>query len=383
MTDHPQSSDIAIIGGGIAGASLAAELAKRANVVLLERESQPGYHTTGRSAAVFAPIYGPATVRALTRASEAFFSNPPPGFAQSPLFAPRGILMIARQDQSEPLDALIAEVSAVAKVQRLDAAEVFARNPLLKPGYATQGMFDPNGQDIDVAALHQGYLRQLTQAGGKILTKAEVTGLARNGDTWTITTQNGQMTAGILVNAAGAWAEQIGALAGAEPTGLTPKRRTALRVTAPDGQAIDHIPITIDIDETFYLKPDAGRLLISPADETPSAPCDAQPEELDVAICIDRIEQAFALNIRRIDSKWAGLRSFVADKCPVAGFSEQAEGFYWLAGQGGYGIQTVPALSRFAAHQILGDPIPADILDQGLDPSSLAPGRLRQILPKG
>ncbi|MCB1367476.1 MAG: FAD-binding oxidoreductase [Rhodobacteraceae bacterium] len=378
MTKAVSDFDIAVIGGGMAGASVAAELAGQARVVLLEMEAQPGYHTTGRSAALFAPSYGPGPIRALTRASEAFFHAPPDGFCTNRLITPRGILMVARADQLAALDALIAEVSAKSPVSRLDQAGVMALNPLLREGYAAAGMFDANGQDIDVAALHQGYLRRLRGTGGEVRTKAEVTGLSRQGDFWRIATADSDIRARIVVNAAGAWADQIGQLAGAERIGLVPKRRTAMMVAAPDGQGIDTLPITVDIDEAFYLKPDAGRLLLSPADETPSPPCDAQPEEMDIAICVDRVETAFQLSVRRIENKWAGLRSFVADKSPVAGYSGQVDGFFWLAGQGGYGIQTAPALSRFAAAQILGAAVPQDILDQGLDPVALSPARLGQ-----
>lgn len=369
--------DFAVIGAGIAGASVAAELARHGTVAVLEMERQPGYHTTGRSAAVFAPIYGPAAIRALTRASEPFFRAPPDGFTDVPLFAPRGILMMSRAEQLDALEGLIADVSGKAAVARLDESGLRDLNPLVREGYAVAGMHDPNGQDIDVAALHQGYLRALRGRGGQVLAGAEVSGLDRDGDGWRIATTAGEIRAGVVVNAAGAWAEQVGTMAGAEPVGLIPKRRTALIVAAPQDRDMRHAPITIDIDEQFYLKPDAGRLLISPADETPSAPCDAQPDEMDVAVCVDRIETAFDLTVRRIETKWAGLRSFVADKCPVAGFSDRVDGFYWLAGQGGYGIQSAPALSRFAAAQVAGLPVPQDIEDQGVSPSDLAPERLQ------
>lgn len=374
--DSQQRFGFAVIGAGIAGASVAAELAKSAPVALIEMEAQPGYHTTGRSAAVFAPTYGPAPIRALTRASEAFYRDPPPGFADHALLSPRAVMMIARTDQIGALDALLAAVGDQARVDRLNADGLFARQPLLRRDYAAAGMVDESGQDIDVHALHQGYLRRFKAQGGTLLTDAAVAALQREGDGWSIQTKAGDIVAEIVINAAGAWADDIGKLAGAEEIGLVPKRRTALIAPAPEGHVVDEWPITIDVDEEFYLKPDAGRLLLSPADETPSPPCDAQPEELDLAICIDRIEKAFDLKVKRIENKWAGLRSFVADKSPVAGFSEKAEGFFWLAGQGGYGIQSAPALARFAAHLALGKKPPADILDEGLDPDSLSPGRL-------
>ncbi len=371
------TADIAVIGAGIAGASVAAELARDARVVIVEMESQPGYHTTGRSAAVFAPSYGPAPIRALTRASESFFKTPPAGFSQTPLLSPRGIMMVARADQIASLEALIDEVAGKSKTRRLGPEEILQQQPILRAGYGAEAMLDIGGWDIDVDVLHQGFLRAFKAAGGVLTTKAQVQSMRREGENWQIETAQGRISAPIVVNAAGAWADEIGALAGAGAIGLTPKRRTVLIVAAPDGVDLKNAPITIDVDEQFFLKPDAGRLLISPADETPSPACDAQPDEMDIAICVDRIETAFDVSIRRIENKWAGLRSFVADKCPVAGFSPKVDGFVWLAGQGGYGIQTSPALGRFTAALVLGKPIPQDILDQGLNPAAIAPGRLQ------
>lgn len=372
-----ESYDIAVIGAGIAGATVAAELAVNARVALVEMESQPGYHTTGRSAAVFAPIYGPAPIRALTRASEAFFRDPPEGFTDAPLFAPRGILMLARADQEAALDALLSEVGGAASVSRLNEAEVLKANPLILTGYAKWAMQDSNGQDIDVAALHQGYLRQFKARGGAVLTRSEVLSLSRSGSGWELQLKASAIRADVVVNAAGAWADVIGKMAGAAPIALTPKRRTAAIIAAPQGIEVDPLPITIDIEEEFYLKPDAGRLLISPADETPSAPCDAQPEEMDIAICVDKIETAFDVAVRRIENKWAGLRSFVADKSPVAGYTPEIEGFFWLAGQGGYGIQSAPALARTAAALVRREPLPQDIADHGVRAEDLSPERLR------
>ncbi|MFV0475287.1 MAG: NAD(P)/FAD-dependent oxidoreductase [Pikeienuella sp.] len=372
-----ERADVIVIGAGIAGASVASELAASSRVLLIEAESQPGYHTTGRSAATFAPSYGPDGVRALTRASHDFLDAPPNGFAATPLLSPRGILMIAREDQREALEALIDAVSHETATRRMGAEEALRLQPLLRRGYAAEGMFDGGGRDIDVAALHQGYLRHFRANGGRLLTDAPVEALERSAGGWEARTRQGCFEAPVVVNAAGAWADQLGRMAGAETIGLTPKRRTALVVAEPEGFTGRDAPITIDIDEAFYLKPDAGRLLISPADETPSAPCDAQPEELDVAICIDRITTAFDLEIRRIDNKWAGLRSFVPDKEPVIGYSAVAPGFFWMAGQGGYGVQTAPVASRLAAALIRRRPVPDPISDHGFDPALVAPERLR------
>lgn len=367
--------DFAVIGGGIAGASVAGRLAAAGrSVALLEMESQPGYHTTGRSAAIFAPCYGLGPVRALARASEHFFHTPPAGFSDVPLISPRMILMIARADQLGALDALMAEVDNPL-IRRVNAQTLRALNPLVRDGYAEAGMRDDGGQDIDVGALHQGFLRLLKGNGGALVTNGEVTALHFAKGGWQLQTRAGEINATTVVNAAGAWADKIGALAGAGQIGLTPMRRTAAMIAAPEGMSMD-APFTIDIEEQFYLKPDAGRLLISPADETPSAPCDAQPDEMDIAICADRIETAFDLSIRRIEHKWAGLRSFAPDRLPVAGYASEAENFYWLAGQGGYGIETSPALSDFAATALLGQDLPEYLAEVGLTRGALCADRI-------
>lgn len=368
--------DIAVIGAGIAGASVASELAPFARVVLIEREAQPGYHTTGRSAALFSETYGPPTIRALSRASAAFFRAPPDGFAAGPLLSPRGVLMVARADQEDALDRLAAEVAPQGNGCVLDADAVRGMLPLLRAGYAKGALLEDGASDIDVHALHHGFLRRFRDDGGQIATGRELVGLSRDGETWRIATNRGDLRAAVIVNAAGAWADEVGRMAGAQGVGLVPKRRTAMIVAAPAGTDPDPWPMAVDIDEEFYLKPDAGRLLISPADETPSPPCDAQPEEIDVAICIDRIERAFDLSVGRIENKWAGLRSFVADKTPVAGFDPAVDGLFWLAGQGGYGIQTAPAMGRLAAALALGRAIPDDIAVQGVTTAALSPSRL-------
>ncbi|MFO7854778.1 MAG: FAD-dependent oxidoreductase [Paracoccaceae bacterium] len=371
----PSAYDVAVIGAGIAGASVAAELAASARVALLEMEDRPGRHTTGRSAALFSKTYGPAPIRALSRASEAFFDAPPEGFAGAPLLSPRGVIYPARGDQLPALEAMLEALSDRARLRRLDAAEARALCPLLRADYAAAAVLDDEARDIDVAALHEGFLRRLRALGGDLICKAEATSLTRDGAGWRIETGAGEIRAEVVVNAAGAWADLVAEAAGVAPVGLVPKRRTALIVAAPDGIDPSPMRMAVDVEEGFYLKPEAGKLLISPADETPVSPSDVQPEELDMAVCIDRIERAFDLSIRRIEHKWAGLRSFVADKAPVAGPAPDAPSFVWLAGQGGYGIQTAPALGRLAAALALGRPVPQDILDQGLDPADLAPGR--------
>lgn len=368
--------DIAVIGAGIAGASVAAELsASGIRAVLIEQENQPGYHTTGRSAAVYSPIYGPQPIRALTRAALKFFENPPQGFCERPLLSPIDAVFIARADQMEHLEALARELADATTLSRLTGAALKDRHPLLRDGYAVAGLWDTGTSEIDVAALHQGYLRRFKAHGGTLMTRAPVTVLCRIAGAWKIETPQGVLTARTVVNAAGAWADEVGQMAGAERIGLTPKRRTALMIDAPDGTDLRALPLTIDIEEQFYLKPDAGKLLISPANEDPEPPCDVQPDEMDIAICVDRIERAFDVSVKRVESPWAGLRSFVADKAPVVGFSKKSEGFYWLAGQGGYGIQSAPGIAQYAAAELRGEAVPNHILAQNLDPESIRPGR--------
>ncbi len=368
--------DFAVIGAGIAGASAAHELATRARVIVLERESQPGYHTTGRSAALYTETYGNAAMRALTTASKAFYLHPPAGFADGPLLTPRGTLLVAA---SGGLAALEATREACARLvdnlEWWDPARVRARVPVFAEGQVAAGLFEPDAMDIEVHRLHQGYLRGLRARGGELRCDSPVTGLQREGSGWRIATPAGEIAAAVVVNAAGAWADELAALAGAVPVGLVPMRRTAITFDPPAGTDIHHWPAVIDVDEQWYFKPDAGRLLASPADETPSPPCDAQPDEYDIAVLVDRITTATTLAVPAIRSRWAGLRSFVADRTVVAGYDPRLPGFFWLAAQGGYGIQTAPAMGRTAAALALRDPIPPDVRDLGIEAATLAPDR--------
>ena len=374
--------DFVVIGAGIAGASVAAELGDGASVLVLEGESQPGYHATGRSAAMYVPAYGPPAIRALTRAAGPFFHAPPQGFTEAPLLSRRDILMVAREDQRESTLAFMADAGDGADLEPVGGERVAAMQPLLRRGYATHGVIDRSGSEIDVNALHRGFLRLLKSRGGVVATNRPVSALRRDAGAgvWVITAGADEVRAPVIVNAAGAWAEQIGRMAGAEPIGLVPKRRTALMLAPPRDVDAGRLPMTIDMDEAFYLKPENGQILVSPANEDPMPPCDVQPEELDIAICLDRIERAFDMPITRPRSKWAGLRSFVADKTPVAGFSDAVDGFFWLAGQGGYGIQTSPSLARAAAGLAKGQGLPTDITDGGVTADMLAPSRLAGIL---
>jgi D-arginine dehydrogenase len=368
------TSDFAIIGAGIAGASLAYELAAHGSVLLLEAEEFPGYHTTGRSAALFSETYGNAVIRALTTGSRDFYLAPPPGFAEAPLLTPRGTLIIARADQQGSLAAQCREMPQLVPIS---AAEALARVPVLRPEAVAAAGYDAAAMDIDVHALHQGFLRGARARGASLVTNARVETIERRAGLWQLAAGTQTFAAAVLVNAAGAWADAIGRHAGAADIGLSPRRRTALLFDPPPGHDSTRWPMVLDADEDFYFKPDAGRLLASPADETPSPPCDAQPEELDIALCIDRLQQAADLPVRRVVRAWAGLRSFVADRSPVVGYDAQAEGLFWLAGQGGYGIQTAPALGRLAASLCRGAGVPADLAERGVTEAMLSPARVR------
>jgi len=367
----------AIVGAGIAGASAGYHLAAAGPTLLIERESQPGYHSTGRSAALYTETYGNRAIRAITIASRPFFENPPPGFTEHPLLTPRGTMVVARADQGEKLAAALAESRAIQPAVRgIGLEEALVLCPALKRDYVASAFYEEDARDMDVHAIHQGFLKGFRAAGGTLVCDAEVRALARAGNGWRIETRAGVFTADVVVNAAGAWADVLARLAGAKRVGLVPKRRTAFTFDPPAGSDFRRWPAVIDVDEQFYFKPDAGQLLASPADETPVEPQDIQPEELDIAICIDRCEQAATLGIRRVARKWAGLRSFVKDKTPVAGFAPDAPGFFWLAGQGGYGIMTSPAMGRIAAALVQGKPMPADLAALGVAAADLAPARL-------
>ena len=371
----PRDFDFIVIGAGMAGMSAAAELSGGARVAVVERESQPGYHATGRSAALYSEIYGNPAIRALTRASKGFYMRPPDGFSAHALVAPRGTLYFAGPHEAATLDAFAATLAAEFTPTRLDEAQTRALITAFKPGYVGGALFEPESFDIDVAAVLQGFAAICRGNGVRFAYDSPVSALAREGGNWCVATPGATLRAPVVINAAGAWGDEIARLAGAAPVGLVPKRRTALLIDAPGGAPARHWPAAIHVGETFYFKPDAGLLLLSPADETPSAPCDAQPEELDVAVAVDRFETATAHAVGRVRNRWAGLRSFVADKSPVVGFDPSAAGFFWLVGQGGYGIQTAPAMARAASALAQRKPLPDDLRAHGVQADALAPDR--------
>ncbi len=371
--------DYAVIGAGIAGASVAYRLSAAASVAVLEREAQPGYHSTGRSAAMFMETYGTPQVQALTRASRAFYEHPPQGFTDYPLLSPRGVLYIATPDQQDLLRQVYDDFrSQSPNVTLIDAGQAVARVPCLRADQLCGAIEEPDARDIDVHALHQGFLRGMTRQGAVLRNNAELASAVFEAGVWTLTLTHGAtLRARVLVNAAGAWADHAAALCGARPVGLQPCRRTAFTFAGPDDVDFSHWPAVVGVDESYYFKPDAGQLLGSPANADPVPAHDVVPEELDVATGIYRIESATSLTIRRPKHTWAGLRSFVRDGDFVVGWDAEAPAFFWLAAQGGYGIQTAAATSELAAALLTRQPLPAHLQAHGVDAHAVRPERLR------
>jgi len=371
--------DVAILGAGIAGASLGFRLAEGRSVVVLERESQPGYHATGRSAAMFMQSYGPPAVRALTRASREFYAHPPDGFVQEQLLAPRGVLYLATHGQEALLQQTGATLRATCPdLELLPADAALARVGCLRPEVVHGALFERDAQDIDVHALHQGFLRGLRRQGGELRIGVQLERAQRNGSWWELRLAGGEaLRARAVANAAGAWADEVAALFGAASIGLVPHRRSAFTFKAPEGLDASGWPAVVGVDESYYFKPDAGQLLGSPANADPTVPHDVVPEELDVATGIHQIESVTTLTIRRPTSTWAGLRSFVRDGEMVIGWDDACPGFFWLAGQGGYGIQSAAAASELAASLLRGEPLPGALAQHGVDPQALSVKRLR------
>lgn len=369
--------DFIVCGSGIAGASVAAGLARTGRVALVERESAHGHHTTGRSAAMYIESYGNAAVRRLTLASRAFFDAPPDGFSDYPLLRQRGCMTIAPASRQAALEALAAEIARTgSRCVPLDGRAAREKAPVLRPEAAAFALFEPDGCDIDTHALHGGFLRMARAHGADIRLDAEIVSLERIGGLWEAGLAGGERISGrTVVNAAGAWADTLAGLAGLAPLGLQPLRRTAVVIDAPDGVDPSDWPSTIDVDEAFYFKPEAGRLIVSPADETPSPPMDAWPDDMDVALCIERLQAAADIPVRRIRRSWAGLRTFAPDRTLVIGPDPRADGFFWFAGQGGYGMQTAPAAAELAVDLALGR-APHRLLDRGVEPAVYDPGRL-------
>jgi D-arginine dehydrogenase len=359
---------IAVVGAGIAGASLAAELAAlgAGKVVVLEAEDRPGYHTTGRSAAFWEECYGGPRVVPLTLASG-------PWLREGGFLSPRGALYVGQADDEAALDAFMETFAETgASIERLGRDALAERLPGVRPGF-TGAVWEPACADIDVAAVHQHYLAAAKRGGVELRTRWRVVAAERDGDGWRLANDRGEIVrATAIANAAGAWADSFAALAGARALGIQPLRRTVAQVRTDPPPPAD-LPLVLDIAGRFYFKPESGRLWLSPHDEEPSPPCDAAPEELAVAEAIDRFERVVDWRVLAVERKWAGLRSFAPDRLPVYGFDPRVGGLFWFAGQGGFGIQTAPAAARLAAQLMLGSR--PDAMTERLDPALYDPGR--------
>ena len=367
ISEAVTTTDVLVLGGGMAGVSIGAELAADRRVVVLDQEPTFAFHTTGRSAAMFLETYGGPVVRALTVTSRGLFD-------ELDLLTPLPSLNVGLLGRGDAIRAMHAATrELVPDLELLTAEEAVRLQPLLRPERIELALLEPSAQAIDVHGLHQHYVHTLRAHGGLTRVSARVVSASRASGVWTVVDAAGTAwQAPIVVDAAGAWADEVAALFGGVRIGLRPLRRTAFLVDAPPGAGA---PMFGDVPDTFYVKPDAGRLLCSPADETPQAPADARPDELAIARAIETINDVTTLNVRHVRAAWAGLRSFVADRTPVAGFDPRAEGLFWLAGQGGYGIQTAPALARTAAAVLRGQAVPADVRVLGVDPRDLAADR--------
>jgi D-arginine dehydrogenase len=370
MTAAPR---ILIIGAGMAGASLAPEI-DGAEITLIEAEAQPGYHSTGRSAAFWSETYGGPMIQPLTSASGAFLNSPPPDFHDRSFLHARGALTIARAEGEAELDRMEGEFErSGVTLERLDRPRLVEAIPSLRQAWR-HGLLEPGCADIDVAALHLAYLRRARRNGVTLVTGCRVTALSRAGGQWKVVTKQGSFAADIVVDAAGAWADEVATMAGAGAVGIQPYRRTIAQLRI-DPAAPSQLPLVIDIAGRFYFKPESGgRLWVSPHDETACGPCDAAAEEIDIALAVDRLQKVVDWRVEHVEHRWAGLRSFAPDRLPVYGYDPRVEGFFWFAGQGGFGIQTAPAAAWIGAALLMGKGLPAAV--EQIDASNYAPTRL-------
>lgn len=348
MTDTIHT-DVAIVGAGIAGVGLAADLAGQFRTVILEMESRPAYHSSGRSMAIFIRNYGNAVIRALNAASAPLFENPDKALFPNPLITQRGVLTIAGEGSRADLDAKLALADGLVEITPDEAVAII---PIIRRELLVGAAYERDAQDIDATALHDGWLRKARATGMQLLTDAPLTCAERVNGKWRIETPKAIVTADTIVNASGAWADQVAERCGARPLGVTPMRRSVAVLPAPAGLDCARWPLLDDVSESWYMKPEAGRIYVSPAEEIPVEPHDAYVDDMILAEGLDRFSQATTYEVTRLESSWAGLRSFAPDRTPVCGYSSQTPGFFWLAGQGGYGIQTSPALSRLAGQLI-------------------------------
>ena len=366
--------DYIVIGAGISGASAAYELAKQGSVVLLEAESAPGYHATGRSAALYTPHFGSDLVRKICRASHPFLARPDPKFCSTPLLKPRGMLTVAGPDQEAQLNIVLDQANSGA-IEKLTADQALGMAPLLRPELVKAAIYERGVMDIEVANLLQAYVTAFKKAGGTIICSARVEEIKQTDGAWSVGFKNETVTGNIIVNAAGAWADEVAAMASVAPLGIIAKRRTAIIVEPPQGIDVTTLPAIDFAGTNAYLKPEAGKLMASPGDETPVAPQDIQPEEWDMAVLADWLQTNTLIEVRRIEHSWAGLRSFVSDEAPVIGFDNKIPNFFWLAAQGGYGIMMAPALARATASLIKTDTLPHDFEALGISKQALSSRR--------
>jgi D-arginine dehydrogenase len=364
--------DFLVVGAGIAGASVGAHLAETHRVVVIEMEERAGYHTTGRSAASYEPNYGPMPILALTRASHHFFTAPPQGFADAPLFVPRSTLLFEAAGQEEHTEQFLKLAQNFEEITVAQAKPMF---PILRDGYAQRVFRDALTGDLDVDLLHRGYLKLMKARGGQLLLSSPLKNIERVSGQWQAQCGDNRIAAGVIINAAGAWGDVVAKMCGAAPVGLQPKRRSIAVVPGPDGVDAKDWAMVIDMAETWYSKPQSGKLIVSSADATPVEAHDAWADDIAIATGIERMMEATTLNVERLDHSWGGLRTFATDGNPVVGYDPHTEGFFWLVGQGGYGIQSAPALSETAACLALHEHAHKNVLDLGLDVADIKPER--------
>ncbi len=373
---HQPVTRVVVIGGGIAGVSAAAHLAPLADVTLLDMESTLAYHTTGRSAALFVVNYGADGIRPLARASRRFLESPPRDTTEAPLLSPRGLLWLASSDQMATIEKLAAEgAESGAGSVLVDAERARELLPVANPVWVAGGLYEPSARDIDVAGLHQAFVRMTRRHQGEIRVGERVASIEERSQGWAIRTTRSTYECDVVVNAAGAWGDQIALIAGVGPVGLQPMRRTAFMV--PGDSGFSAWPMVVDADQRFYFKPDGVQLLCSLAEEEPSEPTDPRPRIEDVALAIERINEATSLSIRSVNSQWVGLRTFAPDREMVIGEDPDASGFFWLTGQGGTGIQTAPAYGSLLASLVTDNELSDDLMEAGVDPDVTSPTRLR------
>jgi D-arginine dehydrogenase len=369
--------EVIIIGGGIAGCSLAGALSAQRQVLVLEREAQPAYHASGRSAAIYIEPYSSDPIFALTLGTLPFLLNPPEGFAEAPLLTPRGYLLLAPKGSEAEVDAYLENwAHRCTDLEEISLEAAHGLLPVLRQGYAGRAVYDRNALAMDTHGMIQGYLRQVKAGGGRFQGGAEVVGIEKFGDTFTVSLASGaRFEAPVVVNAAGAWASAVGALAGASPQRLSPLRRSAALISGPEGADVRAWPAVSSLQKSFYFKPEGGELMVSPADETPFDACDAYPDDYDLAVGIARAEECADLKVQRINSSWAGLRTFSDDGQPIYGFDPTLPGFYWCAGQGGTGFQTAAGGAAWCAAEILGTAPPEAVMAQPFDTAAFRPER--------